>query len=314
MTNLFQLRNRHAFLEFKSDFSDFIREWCYHMTSSDCEMWTKALKIQSNEPFYVHFNNLSLLICYGWKHVTLVYFSAGNYRTQLYDKQKEEYLPATQGLGMFVEVKDPDDKVNKKIEQWHESREQQKHLSSCGSHHQLVISSWLNWSVCLLQVILSRQYGSEGRFTFTSHTPGEHQICLHSNSSKFSLFAGGMLVRRHSTQQTDVTKILFVEHLEMFSSVLLRLQPGDGQSGGVNPPLSLGWERHDGKSRSTSSWGFWLQSWKSEEMSWLNKEYVCVCVSVCVCNVCVYKLPHESRGHYDRHHCSSPDGGQTSGW
>ncbi|XP_063348990.1 transmembrane emp24 domain-containing protein 9-like isoform X2 [Pelmatolapia mariae] len=76
----------------------------------------------------------------------------GNYRTQLYDKQREEYLPATQGLGMFVEVKDPDDKV-----------------------------------------ILSQQYGSEGRFTFTSHTPGEHQICLHSNSSKFSLFAGGML-------------------------------------------------------------------------------------------------------------------------
>ena len=36
---------------------------------------------------------------------------AGNYRTQLYDKQKEEYLPATQGLGMFVEVKDPDEKV-----------------------------------------------------------------------------------------------------------------------------------------------------------------------------------------------------------
>lgn len=36
---------------------------------------------------------------------------AGNYRTQLYDKQREEYLPATQGLGMFVEVKDPDDKV-----------------------------------------------------------------------------------------------------------------------------------------------------------------------------------------------------------
>ncbi|XP_027722880.1 transmembrane emp24 domain-containing protein 9 [Vombatus ursinus] len=76
----------------------------------------------------------------------------GNYRTQLYDKQREEYQPATPGLGMFVEVKDPDDKV-----------------------------------------ILSRQYGSEGRFTFTSHTPGEHQICLHSNSTKFSLFAGGML-------------------------------------------------------------------------------------------------------------------------
>ncbi|XP_044882897.1 transmembrane emp24 domain-containing protein 9-like [Mauremys mutica] len=76
----------------------------------------------------------------------------GYYRTQLYDKQREDYMPATPGLGMFLEVKDPDDKV-----------------------------------------ILSRQYGSEGRFTFTSHTPGEHQICLHSNSTKFSLFAGGML-------------------------------------------------------------------------------------------------------------------------
>lgn len=45
-----------------------------------------------------------------------------------------------------------------------------------------------------LQVILSRQYGSDGRFTFTSHTPGEHKICLHSNSTKMALFAGGKLV------------------------------------------------------------------------------------------------------------------------
>jgi len=46
------------------------------------------------------------------------------------------------------------------------------------------------------QVVLSRQYGSEGRFTFTSHTPGEHQICLHSNSTRMALFAGGKLVIR----------------------------------------------------------------------------------------------------------------------
>lgn len=58
-------------------------------------------------------------------------------------------------------------------------------------HAQLLIFSGL-------QVILSRQYGSEGRFIFTSHTPGEHQICLHSNSSKFALFAGGMLVSSSS--------------------------------------------------------------------------------------------------------------------
>jgi len=38
----------------------------------------------------------------------------GNYRTQLYDKQREEYQPATPGLGMFVEVKDPEDKEKRK--------------------------------------------------------------------------------------------------------------------------------------------------------------------------------------------------------
>nr|XP_006632142.1 PREDICTED: transmembrane emp24 domain-containing protein 9 [Lepisosteus oculatus] len=92
----------------------------------------------------------------------------GNYRTQLYDKQREAYMPATQGLGMFVEVKDPDEKV-----------------------------------------ILSRQYGSEGRFTFTSHTPGEHQICLHSNSSKFALFAGGMLERFRQTSESTNQRVLW---------------------------------------------------------------------------------------------------------
>ncbi|CAD7680478.1 unnamed protein product [Nyctereutes procyonoides] len=76
----------------------------------------------------------------------------GNYRTQMWDKQKEVFLPSTPGLGMHVEVKDPEGKV-----------------------------------------VLSRQYGSEGRFTFTSHMPGDHQICLHSNSTRMALFAGGRL-------------------------------------------------------------------------------------------------------------------------
>lgn len=76
----------------------------------------------------------------------------GKYRTQLWDKQTSSFLPSTPGLGMHVEIKDPDTKI-----------------------------------------ILSRQYGSDGRFTFTSHTPGEHQICLHSNSTKMALFAGGKL-------------------------------------------------------------------------------------------------------------------------
>ncbi|KAK0408245.1 hypothetical protein QR680_003853 [Steinernema hermaphroditum] len=41
------------------------------------------------------------------------------------------------------------------------------------------------------KVILSKLYTSEGRFTFTSHTPGEHLICLYSNSTAW--FGGNQL-------------------------------------------------------------------------------------------------------------------------
>ncbi|XP_070539652.1 transmembrane emp24 domain-containing protein 4-like [Ptychodera flava] len=76
----------------------------------------------------------------------------GNYKTQLFDKNLNDYLPASPGVGMHVEVKDPDGKL-----------------------------------------VLSKVYSSEGRFTFTSHTPGEHIICLYSNSTKWKMFAGGKL-------------------------------------------------------------------------------------------------------------------------
>ncbi|XP_077866310.1 transmembrane emp24 domain-containing protein 4-like isoform X2 [Saccoglossus kowalevskii] len=76
----------------------------------------------------------------------------GNYKTQLFDKNVNDYLPSSPGVGMHVEVKDPDGKL-----------------------------------------LLSKVYSSEGRFTFTSHTPGEHVICLYSNSTKWSMFAGGKL-------------------------------------------------------------------------------------------------------------------------
>lgn len=39
-------------------------------------------------------------------------------------------------------------------------------------------------------------YAADGRFTFTSHTAGEHTICLHSNSSAW--FGGGQLVSSYS--------------------------------------------------------------------------------------------------------------------
>jgi len=73
----------------------------------------------------------------------------GNYKVQLYDPQTRGYADYP-GIGMFVEVRDPDDKV-----------------------------------------ILSKLYTAEGKFTFTSHSPGEHIICLYSNSSRW--FAGAQL-------------------------------------------------------------------------------------------------------------------------
>ncbi|XP_075146515.1 transmembrane p24 trafficking protein eclair [Haematobia irritans] len=41
------------------------------------------------------------------------------------------------------------------------------------------------------KIILSRVYSSEGRISFTSHTPGEHVICMYSNST--SWFSGAQL-------------------------------------------------------------------------------------------------------------------------
>jgi len=74
------------------------------------------------------------------------------YRIQLYDEGAQEYMPSSPGIGMHVEVADPDKKL-----------------------------------------VLSKFYASEGRFTFTSHLPGEHRVCLSSNSTAWSLFAGGKL-------------------------------------------------------------------------------------------------------------------------
>lgn len=42
------------------------------------------------------------------------------------------------------------------------------------------------------KIILSKMYTSEGKVAFTSNMPGEHSICLYSNSTKW--FAGSELV------------------------------------------------------------------------------------------------------------------------
>jgi len=77
----------------------------------------------------------------------------GKYRTQVKSKDAEEYEKTAPGMGMHVEIKDPEKKV-----------------------------------------VLARDYGSEGKFTFTSHMPGEHQICIHSNSTKWSLMSHQTMV------------------------------------------------------------------------------------------------------------------------
>ncbi|KAJ1349369.1 hypothetical protein KIN20_004925 [Parelaphostrongylus tenuis] len=41
------------------------------------------------------------------------------------------------------------------------------------------------------KVVLSKLYTSQGKFTFTSHLPGEHIICLYSNSTAW--FSGAQL-------------------------------------------------------------------------------------------------------------------------
>uniref|UniRef100_A0A4D5R9D2 Transmembrane emp24 domain-containing protein eca-like n=1 Tax=Scolopendra viridis TaxID=118503 RepID=A0A4D5R9D2_SCOVI len=74
----------------------------------------------------------------------------GNYKVQLFDPRTGGFMPSSPGIGMHVEIKDPEDKI-----------------------------------------ILSKVYSSEGRFTFTSHLPGEHVICLYSNTSKW--FSGTQL-------------------------------------------------------------------------------------------------------------------------
>lgn len=40
--------------------------------------------------------------------------------------------------------------------------------------------------------MLSRHYAAEGRFTFTSHSAGEHTICIGTNSTRW--FGGNRLV------------------------------------------------------------------------------------------------------------------------
>jgi len=73
------------------------------------------------------------------------------------------------------------------------------------------------------KTILSRVYSSEGRISFTSHTPGEHIICLYSNST--SWFSGSQL-RVHLDIQVGEHAIDYanVAQKEKLSELQLRVR------------------------------------------------------------------------------------------
>merc|ERR1719186_468850 len=66
------------------------------------------------------------------------------------------------------------------------------------------------------KVVLARDYGSEGRFTFTSHMPGEHTICIHSNSTKWTLMASEKMkihLELHVGTETNYKEVASKEKL-----------------------------------------------------------------------------------------------------
>lgn len=105
-----------------------------------------------------------------------------NYKVELYDPRSGGFMPSTPGIGMHVEVRDPDDKT-----------------------------------------ILSRVYSSEGKISFTSQTPGEHVICMYSNSTAW--FSGSQL-RVHLDIQVGEHAINYGEVVqkEKLSELQLRIR------------------------------------------------------------------------------------------
>ncbi|XP_020300423.1 transmembrane emp24 domain-containing protein eca [Pseudomyrmex gracilis] len=141
-----------------------------------------------------------------------------NYKVELYDPRSGGFMPSTHGIGMHVEVKDPDEKP-----------------------------------------VLSRVYSAEGRFSFTSHTPGEHIICLYSNST--SWFSGTQL-RVHLDIQVGEHAIDYanVAQREKLSELQLRIRQLLDQVGQITKEQNYQRyreERFRQTSESTSRRVFW---------------------------------------------------------
>nr|QBH73343.1 glycoprotein 25l [Essigella californica] len=142
-----------------------------------------------------------LLIVYFWGSVQSLYFHIGeserkcfieeipdettvvsHYKVELFDVRTGGYTPPMPGVGMNVEVKDPD-----------------------------------------MKIVLSRVYSYEGKFSFTSHIPGEHIICLNSNTSGW---VTGTQLRVHLDIQVGDQAIDYaqVAQKEKLSDLQLRIR------------------------------------------------------------------------------------------
>ncbi|XP_051716744.1 transmembrane emp24 domain-containing protein 11 [Ctenopharyngodon idella] len=56
-------------------------------------------------------------------------------------------------------------------------------------------------------VVLLKRFGRFGKFTFTSHASGQHFVCMQSNSTRFSVFAGDRLKVHLDVQMGEHTTI-----------------------------------------------------------------------------------------------------------
>uniref|UniRef100_A0A2K6F6Q7 GOLD domain-containing protein n=1 Tax=Propithecus coquereli TaxID=379532 RepID=A0A2K6F6Q7_PROCO len=114
---------------------------------------------------------LTFLLCFGFSLSTAFYFHVGERE----EKCIIEDIPSDTWItGTF------------KIQQW-----------DIGRHDFLESAPGLGMFVTVTtyndEVLLSKLYGPQGTFYFTSHSPGEHLICLESNSTRLVSFGGSKL-------------------------------------------------------------------------------------------------------------------------
>ncbi|XP_040097532.1 transmembrane emp24 domain-containing protein 9-like [Oryx dammah] len=121
----------------------------------------------------------------------------GNYKTELYNPAMEKYQPSPQWISLFVFVKDPENEVKQALTPC--SPAPFTHFRTRTDAFSLT-SSFLVWPV---RVRTWDTPGPRGSFTFTSQSPGEHEVCLHLKSIRFALFYDGKLRQEEHFRQTS---------------------------------------------------------------------------------------------------------------